>query len=133
LALCLGLAGVGIDAATGTGLRAAFAVSFVLGCTLAAALVHHEDLLAAVVMPPLLFVTLAATGSVLDGGGLGGGWLTRRVLDVVTAMVTDAPVLFAALGTVLAVTAVRLVHYRTSVRQRRRAARSAAGRPTASA
>lgn len=132
MALCLGLAGVGIDAATGSGLRTAFAVSFFLGCAVAAALVHHEDLMATVVMPPLLFVALAAIGSVLDGGGLGGGWLTRRALDVVTAMVTDAPVLFVALGAVLAVVAVRLIHYRASVRHRRRASRPAAGRPTTS-
>jgi len=108
-------------------------VSFVLGCALAAALVHHEDLMATLVMPPLLFVALAATGSVLDGGGLGGAWLTRRAMDVVTAMVTDAPVLFVAMGAVLAVLAVRLVHYRASVRHRRRPSRPVAGRPTTSA
>lgn len=131
VALCLGLAGAGIDAATGTGLRATFAVTFVLGCAVGAALVHHEDLLATVVMPPLLLVALAAAGSILDGGGLAGGWFTRRALDVVTAVVTDAPVLFVALGAVLAVVAVRLVRYRASVRHRRRASR-AAGRPTTS-
>lgn len=133
LALALGLAGTGLDIATGTGLRTAFAVLFVLGCVAAAAVVHHEDLMAAVVMPPLLFVGLAAAASMLEGGGLGGSWLTRRTLDVVTAMVTQAPVLFIAMGAVLVVIALRLIRYRVSVRRRRAAARSRTGPSPASA
>lgn len=133
LAFLLGLAGLALDVETGTGLRTAFAVAFVLGCVLAAALVHHEDLMAALLMPPLLFVALAAVGSVLDGGAAVGSWFTRRTLDVVTAMVTDAPILFVAMAAVLAVTVVRFVLYRASVRRRRALARPPARRPAASA
>lgn len=133
LASCLGLAGVALDVATGTGLRMAFALCFVLGCVLAAAVVHHEDLMAALLMPPLLFVVLAAVGSVLDGGGAVGSWFTRRTLDVVTAMVTDAPVLFVAMAAVVGVVVLRFILYRASVRRRRALNRPPARRPAASA
>lgn len=133
LAAGSGLAGVGIDAATGTGLGKAFAVLFVLGCAGAAAVVHHEDLLAAVAMPPLLLVALAAIASMIDGAGPGGSWLARRALDVVTAVVTDAPVLFVAVAAVVVVVGLRFVRYRASVRRRRAVTRPPAGRPAASA
>lgn len=129
----VGLAAAGIDVATGTGLRTAFAVCFVLACGLTAGAVHHEDLLAVVVMPPLLFLLLATAGSVLDGGGSVGTWVVRRTLDVVTAMVTEAPVLFVAEAAVLGVVLVRVALYRASVRRRRTAARPPARRPAASA
>lgn len=134
LALALGLVGAVIDVATGTGLRTAFAVCFLLGCVAAATLVHHEDLMATVVMPPLLFVVLAAVASVLDKGGGVGSWLTRRVFDVVTTMVTSAPVLFWAVGATLTVTVLRFVGYRASLRRRRLSrppAQPAGQRPTA--
>lgn len=122
VALLLGAAGAGFDVATGAGLRTAFAICFVLGCTAAAALVHHEHLMATLVMPPLLFVALAATASMLDGGGVAGSWVSRRLLDVVTSLVTDAPVLFVAVGVVLLVVLLRFVRYRVAVRRQRRAA-----------
>lgn len=133
LILALGLFAVGIDVATGTGLRTAFAVLFVLACTLVAVAVHHEDLLAVLVMPPLLFLLLATAASVLDGGGPAGAWVVRRTLDVVTAMVTAAPVLFVAEAAVLGVVLVRFAVYRASVRRRRSTARPPARRPAHSA
>lgn len=134
LAAGSGLAGVGVDAATGTGLRTAFALFFVLGCVGAAAVVHHEDLMAAVAMPPLLLVVLAAIASMVDGAGPGGSWLTRRALDIVTAVVTDAPVLLVAVASVLVVVGLRFIRYRASVRRRRAAYRPPpARRPAASA
>lgn len=119
LGFALGLAGAVVDVSTGTGLRTAFAICFLLGCIGATTLVHHEDLMATVVMPPLLFVVLAAVASVLDKGGGAGSWLTRRVFDVVTTMVTSAPVLFWAFGATLAVAVLRFVAYRASLRRRR--------------
>lgn len=118
-AFVLGLTGVVVDVATGTGLRTAFAICFVLGCVTAAAVVHHEDLMAVVVMPPLLFVVLAALASILDRGGGVDSWLTRRVFDVVTTMVTGAPVLLWSVVATLAVSIVRFALYRVSIRRRR--------------
>lgn len=129
VALAVGLAGVGVDVVSGAGLRTVFAVCFVLGCVIAAAVVHHEDLMAAAMMPPLLFVVLAAAASVIDASGVSGSWLSRRLLDVVTTMVTQAPVLLFATVATLSVVLARFGLYRASVRRRR--ARRAPGRAAA--
>lgn len=119
-ALGLGAAGALVDVATGTGLRTAFAVSFVLGCVTAAAVVHHEDLMATVVMPPLLFLVIAGAASVLDGAGGAGSWLARHVLEVVTTMVTSAPVLFWSVAGTLVVAILRFTRHRITRRRRHR-------------
>ena len=127
----MGLAGAILDIATGSGLRVVFAVCFALGCGVAAATVHREDQPAAVVMAPLVFLGLVAVASSLEAGGMGGSGLSRRLLDIVTAMVTSAPVLLAGTGVALLAVVVRVLVYRASVRRRRSRRAARAGRPAA--
>jgi hypothetical protein len=107
VALGLGLLGGAIDVLTGPGLRAVFAVTFVLGCLLAALLVHEEDLLAAVVMPPLIYVVLALLAGGLEASGAGGGWLRQQWLELATSLVLGAPVLLTATGLAVVVAVAR--------------------------
>ena len=85
----------------------AFAVCFVLGCALAALLVHREDLKAAVVMPPLLYVVLALVAGAVGSTGGNGSFVTRETLELVQALVIGAPVLFAATGAAVVVALAR--------------------------
>lgn len=98
LAVGAGIAGGLVDVATGEGLRATFAVAFVLGCALAAYKVHREDLLAAVVIPPLAYVALAVGANIGSRTTLGGSFLKQQVLELMTALVTKAPALLVATG-----------------------------------
>lgn len=98
LALGAGAAGGLVDVATGEGLRAVFAVAFVLGCALAAYKVHREDLLAAVVIPPLAYVALAVAANLTTRTTLGGSFLKQQALELMTDLVTKAPALLVATG-----------------------------------
>jgi hypothetical protein len=88
--------GAGIDLASGSGLRAAFAVLFVGASFLVATRVHREDLLAAMVMPPLVYavITVIAAYAQPPGGGIEHG-LRQRAIDIGTTLVLTAPVLLA--------------------------------------
>jgi len=108
-ALLLGLAGGTFDIVTGPGLRAVFAVAFVVGCALAALLVHREDLFAAVVMPPLVYVVLAFIGAAVEGRAGAGSFLTQQAIEMAGSLVLGAPVLLAATGVALLIAAVRAV------------------------
>lgn len=114
LALGAGIGGGAVDVLTGSGLRAAFAVSFVLGCLLAAALVRRESLLAAVVTPPLAYVALALAAAALQGDGSSTSWLMKQIFELLTALITGAPVLIAATVGAVVVAAVRMVMPRPS-------------------
>lgn len=107
MALVAGLAGGAIDVLTGPGLREVFAVSFVLGCVVAALTVHREDLVAAVVMPPLVYVVLALIGGAVERTAKTGSFLTQQAIELVNALVLGAPVLLAATGAALVVALVR--------------------------
>jgi len=97
-ALGFGFVGAVVDVVTGEGLRATFAVLFVLGCAIAAYKVHHEDLLAAVVIPPLAYVALAVGANLGSRTTIGGSFLKQQVLELMTALVTKAPALLVATG-----------------------------------
>ena len=114
LALLLGIVGGSVDVATGRGLRVVFAICFVLGCALAALLVHREDLKAAVVMPPLLYVVLALVAGAVGSTGGSGSFLTRETLELVQALVIGAPVLFTATGVAAVVALARWLSPRRS-------------------
>ena len=107
IGLALGLIGAVIDVKTGPGLRTTFAVCFVTGSALAAALVHREDLRAAVVMPPLTYCALAVIGGFLGERGTPGGFLTDSGVELLDALVLRAPVLFVATAAALAIALVR--------------------------
>lgn len=107
LALLLGVVGGTVDVATGRGLRVVFAICFVLGCALAALLVHREDLKAAVVMPPLLYVVLALVAGAVGSSSSSGSFVTRETLELVQALVIGAPVLFTATGVAVVVALAR--------------------------
>lgn len=98
IALALG-AGVGgglVDVLTGSGLRAVFAATFFLGCVLAAALVRRQSLLATVVTPPLAYVALAMAAAAIQHDGSSTSWFLRQVFELLTALITGAPVLISA-------------------------------------
>ena len=100
--LALGAVGGAYDVLTGPGLRAVFAVFFVLGCALAAVAVHREHLRPVVVMPPLVYAVLALTASAIEGWGGAGSFLQGQVLELTNAIVLGAPVLvFGFLATLL--------------------------------
>jgi hypothetical protein len=107
VALALGLAGGAYDVLTGPGLREVFAVSFVLGCLVAALTVHREDLVAAVVMPPLVYVVLALIGGAVEKTAATGSFVTRQAIELVNALVLGAPVLMAATFAALVVAVFR--------------------------
>ena len=109
LALGAGVGGGAVDIITGSGLRVAFAVSFVAGCVAAASLVRRSKLAAAVVMPPLLYVVLALAAAVTQTTDAAGPLLTRQLLELVTSMLMGAPVLVAATGAAGVVAAVRVL------------------------
>lgn len=109
VALGLGLLGGLYDVATGPGLRTVFAICFVLGCALAALLVHREDLRAAVVMPPLVYVALALAGGAAERAGAPGSFVSRQALELVNALVLGAPVLLTATAVALVVAVGRAV------------------------
>src|SRR5450759_5148542 len=101
-----GVAAGAIDATTGSGLRTTFAIFFVTGCALVAALGRAQDRLAILVMPPLVY----AAGSVVFGGDDTGATrpsLWNHLLAVVSTLITGAPVLLLATGVVVLVTLVR--------------------------
>lgn len=107
IALVLGFVGAAIDVKTGHGLRLVFAVSFVGGSALAAALVHREDLRAAVVIPPFTYCALAVIGGFLGSTTVAGSFATKQGVALLDALVLRAPVLFVATGAALAIAVVR--------------------------
>jgi hypothetical protein len=112
VALGFGVVGGLVDVATGAGLRATFAVLFVVGCALAAYKVHREDLLAAVVIPPLAYVALAVGANLTSRTTLGGSFLKQQVLELMTSLVTKAPALLVATGVAAVIALVRHATYR---------------------
>lgn len=107
LALLLGVLGGAVDVLTGPGLREVFAVSFVVGCALAALSVHREDLLAAVVMPPLVYVVLVLLAGVVERTASGGSFVVQQAVELANALVLGAPVLLAATGLAALIALVR--------------------------
>jgi hypothetical protein len=112
LALGLGMVGGAWDVITGPGLRTVFGVFFVLGCGLAALLVHREDLRAAVVMPPLVYVALALLGGAVERAGEPGSFVNQQALELVNALVLGAPVLLTATAVALVVAVGRALRAR---------------------
>ncbi|MCW2499781.1 MAG: hypothetical protein JWN87_1457 [Frankiales bacterium] len=107
LVIALGFLGAFIDVNTGRGLRTVFALCFVLGSALAALLVHREDLRAVIVMPPLTYCVLALIGAGIGQTQAAGSWIKTQGLELVSALITGAPVLYAATGAALAIALVR--------------------------
>lgn len=107
IALAFGFLGAFIDVQTGRGLRTVFAVLFVLGSALAAMLVHREDIKATVVMPPLTYCLLALVGAAIGHTQVAGSFYKQQSLELVSALITGAPVLYAATGAALIVALVR--------------------------
>ncbi len=101
LALALGFVGAAIDVNTGRGLRTVFAVCFLLGTALAAMLVHREDLKATVVMPPLTYCVLALLGAAIGHTHAAGSFAKAEALELVSALILGAPVLYAATAVAL--------------------------------
>jgi hypothetical protein len=101
-----GLAGA-MDLLTGTGLGLIFGIGFVLGCTLAALAVHSEDLRAMAVMPPLLYVALTLAGGAVEPRTATSGFLERQLVELASALVFSAPVLFLATGVTVVVVLAR--------------------------
>ena len=107
LTLVLGIIGAVIDVKTGRGLRTTFAVFFVVGSGLGALLAHREDLRATVVMPPLTYCLLAVIGGYLGDTQAPGSFLKQNALELASALITGAPVLFTAFGVALVIALVR--------------------------
>lgn len=116
IAIGLGLLGAIIDVATGSGLRATFAVLFILGCVLSAALVHREDLLAAVIMPPLAYMALAFVGAAFQHSNITGGWFRQQTIEMASSLVLDAPTLIIA-----SILSFAIALYRAKLRRARTA------------
>jgi hypothetical protein len=117
VAVLAGLLGGVIDVITGSGLRGVFAAAFVVGCIFAALAVHREDLFAVVVMPPLVYVVLVLLASATERSGGSGSWLSRQILELATALILSAPVLFLATGGALIVALLRGRGARSTTRQ----------------
>ena len=109
LAAAVAAAGAAFDLATGSSLRTAFAICFVLGCGLAAVTAHREDLRTVVLLPPLLILACQLVANVVSTAGVTNSRLTARALEITSAVVLAAPVLLAATGLALLVALVRAV------------------------
>lgn len=120
LAAGAALGGGAIDLATGNGLRAVFAVSFVLGCAAAAYRIRLRRTGVAVVMPPLLYATAALLAAISQPDTASSATVTRVGLDLFTNLILGAPVLVVAVVTVASVVALR----RADAMRRRPALRS---------
>ncbi len=107
IALAFGVVGAVIDVNTGRSLRTVFAVFFIVGCALAALLAHREDLKATVVMPPLVYCVLALIGAALGRTQAAGSFVKTQALELVSALILGAPVLYAATGLALVIALVR--------------------------
>jgi hypothetical protein len=107
VALGFGTAGAVVDVLTGSGLRTAFAVLFVIGCAVAAYKVHREDLFAAVVIPPLAYVLLAFAANLGSRSTVGGSFVKQQLLELLAALITKAPALLLATGLAAAIALVR--------------------------
>jgi hypothetical protein len=116
VALGSGILGGLVDVTTGAGLRATFAVCFVVGCAVAAYKVHREDLLAAVVIPPLAYVAIAVAANVGAHTTLGGSFVKQQVLELMTALVTKAPALLLATAAAAVIAIARLAGFRAHER-----------------
>jgi hypothetical protein len=108
IGLAIGLIGAVIDVRTGRGLRTTFAVCFVSGSALAALLAHREDLKATIVMPPLTYCALALIGAGIGHTGAHGSFMKQQALELVSSLISGAPVLYAATGVALLIALVRL-------------------------
>jgi hypothetical protein len=108
IGLAVGLVGAVIDVETGSGLRSVFAVCFIVGSALAALLAHHEDLKATIVMPPLIYCVLALVGAAIGHTARSGSFLKQNALELVSSLISGAPVLYAATGLALVIALVRL-------------------------
>jgi len=111
LALGLALLGGAVDALTGRGLRAVFAVCFLVGCVLSAALVQRSGLRTVVVAPPLVYALLALLSGLTRGGAV-PRTVSRQGLELFTQLVLGAPVLVAGTLAALLVVLVRLARSR---------------------
>jgi hypothetical protein len=107
IALTLGVIGALIDINTGRGLRTVFGLCFIAGSALAAMLVHREDLKASVIMPPLTYCVLALIGAGIGHTGAAGSFVKTQGLELVSALVIGAPVLYIATGLALVIAAIR--------------------------
>lgn len=107
IALALGFVGAFIDVNTGRGLRTVFAICFIAGCALAAMLAHREDLRATVIMPPLVYCVLALLGAAIGQTQAAGSFVKTQGLELVSALIIGAPVLYAATGLALVIAVVR--------------------------
>lgn len=107
IALSLGCVGALIDVNTGRGLRLVFAACFIAGSGLAALLVHREDLKASVIMPPLIYCVLALIGAGLGHTEAAGSFVKTQGLELVSALILGAPVLYTATLLALIIAAVR--------------------------
>ena len=107
IALLLGFVGAAIDVKTGHGLRMVFAICFISGSALAAAIVHREDLRAAVMIPPFTYCALAVIGGFIGSTTVAGSRVTKEGVALLDALVLRAPVLFIATGAALAIAVVR--------------------------
>lgn len=74
---------------------------------MAAALVRRRNLLAAVVTPPLAYVALAMAAAAVQPDSSTSSWLLRQVFELLTALMTGAPVLIAATGGAFVIAAAR--------------------------
>ncbi len=106
LALGLSLLGGAVDVVTGVGLRSVFAVCFVAGCVLAAALVRRSGLRTAVVAPPLIYALLALLAGLTRGSAVPSS-VSREALELFTELVFGAPVLLAGTVGALVVAGLR--------------------------
>ena len=107
IALTLGFLGAVLDVNTGRGLRTGFAICFIAGSALAALLVHREDLRASVIMPPLTYCVLALIGAGLGHTAAAGSFVKTQALELVSALILGAPVLYAATLLALVIAAIR--------------------------
>ncbi|MEO6711955.1 MAG: DUF6542 domain-containing protein [Mycobacteriales bacterium] len=116
LAITMGIVGGAIDVITGEGLRLVFAIFFIVGCALAAAVIHREDLLAAVVIPPLAYIALALLAGTARGVDAGESVARQQFIELSDALIISFPALGSATAAAAVVAVVRWIGTRSGSR-----------------
>jgi len=112
LALVMAAVGASIDELGGAALGTTFTILFTLGCAVAAYRVHREDLRAAVVIPPLVYAALITVAATIRASNGSGSFLKQQVLELVSALVLEAPAVLWATGVAALVVLLRVVMHR---------------------
>jgi hypothetical protein len=97
-----------LDAVLNLSHHRAFTILFALSSAGTAWRVHREDMFTSICIPPIVFVFVTIIGGLFANNGV-GGVASRTALQLVTALLIDAPQLLLAASLAIIVVILRLI------------------------